>query len=255
MRSKIVAGNWKMNKTASEAITLVNEICILLKSKPITDTDIKVIIAPPFVALSKVNDIIKTFPNVFLAAQNCHSKSKGAYTGEISAEMLKDIGCQYVIIGHSERRSYFAEKDDFLAEKVNILLANNLNPIFCCGEQLSERQKGIQNEVVYSQINNALFHLSNDDFSKIVIAYEPVWAIGTGVTATPEQAQDMHAYIRGLISDKYDVSIANNSSILYGGSCNAKNAHELFEKPDLDGGLIGGASLIAEDFVTIIHSF
>ena len=255
MRKKIVAGNWKMNETATEAEVLVNEIISLLKSNPITNPACSVIIAPPFIALTKVSALIKALPNVFLAAQNCHSKAKGAYTGEISAEMLKDIGCQYVIIGHSERRSYFGEKDDFLAEKIDILLINQLNPIFCCGELLPERQSGKQNEIVFNQIKNGLFHLTKEAFSKIIIAYEPVWAIGTGVTASPEQAQEMHAYIRQLVSEKYGPETANETSILYGGSCNAKNASELFGKPDVDGGLIGGASLIAEDFVSIIHSF
>jgi len=254
MRNKIVAGNWKMNKTASEASVLVNDITALLKNNPVKNPAFKVIIAPPFVSLATVSKIIKDFSSVYLAAQNCHSKAKGAFTGEISAEMLKDIGCDYVIIGHSERRSYFGEKDDFLSEKIDSALNNKLIPVFCCGELLPERQANLQNEVVFNQINNALFHLDVDNFSKIVIAYEPVWAIGTGVTASPEQAQDMHAYIRGLVSDKYGSAIANDTTILYGGSCNAKNAREIFQKPDVDGGLIGGASLIAEDFVSIIHS-
>jgi len=254
MRTKIVAGNWKMNKTASESVVLVNEIMALLKINPVSNPAQKVIIAPPFVSLPVVSDIIKAFPMLYLAAQNCHTKSKGAYTGEVSVEMLKDIGCHYVIIGHSERRSYFNENDAFLAEKTEAVIKNGLIPIFCFGEVLSERQSGLYKEVVLKQINNALFALSVEDFSKVVFAYEPVWAIGTGVTASPEEAQEMHGYIRQIIADKYGVDVADETTILYGGSCNAKNAKELFGKPDVDGGLIGGASLIADDFVNIIHS-
>jgi len=254
MRKKIVAGNWKMNKTPLESLALVNELKSLLSEKPVNNNNTFVVIAPPFTSLIRVQELIADLKNVFLGAQNCHSKPKGAFTGEISAQMLKDAACAYVIIGHSERRSYFNEQDDFLSEKVNAVLENNMQPIFCCGEVLSERQSGKHKEIVYNQLKNALFHLSQSDFSKTIIAYEPVWAIGTGITATPEEAQEMHAFIRGIISAQYGIPTAENLSILYGGSCNAKNAKELFQKPDVDGGLIGGASLLAEDFVNIIHS-
>jgi len=254
MRKKIVAGNWKMNNTLTESIELVEGILKLLKEKPISNINACAVLAPPFVNIESVGRLLSGQTQVFLAAQNCHSMPKGAFTGEVSVAMLKDIGCRYVIIGHSERRAYFHEKDAFLAEKANAILAGGLTPIFCCGEQLNERQAGKYHEVVEAQLKNALFHLSEDEFRQLVIAYEPVWAIGTGVTATSEQAQEMHAFIRLVIEKKYGRTVAQNTSILYGGSCNAKNAAELFSNQDVDGGLIGGASLIAEDFVNIIHN-
>ena len=253
MRKKIVAGNWKMNNNLQEAIKLTSEIVNLLNETG-SKSDI-VILAPPFTFIASVADIIKNARNVKVAAQNCHSKENGAYTGEISVSMIKSVGAEYVIIGHSERRSYFNEHDDFLAEKLIIALRTGLTPIFCCGETLAEREKGNHHDIVKKQLEKGILHLSEADFSKIIIAYEPVWAIGTGVTATPEQAQEMHRLIRNFVSVKYGSGIAESTPILYGGSCNAKNAKELFLNPDVDGGLIGGASLIATDFVSIVNSF
>jgi len=254
MRKKIVAGNWKMNKTAHEAEVLIRDILELLKLKPVTQPLHCVILAPPFIALTKAADILKGHPYVFLGAQNCYSKPKGAYTGEIAPAMLVDAGCAYVIIGHSERRAYFKEDDNLLLEKVKIAMENKLIPIFCCGELLPEREAGKQYDVVSCQLENTILSLSREELSCIVIAYEPVWAIGTGVNATPGQAQDMHAFIRKLVAEKFDSTLAEQMTILYGGSCNAANAAELFSCPDVDGGLIGGASLLAKDFVEIIHS-
>jgi len=254
MRKRIAAGNWKMNKTIPEAVALCNDIINLLRDNPPLKEEHHVVVAPPFTALTKVAELIEPYSYMSLAAQNCYSKPKGAFTGEVSAEMLISAGCTYVILGHSERRDYFIENDDFLYEKVCMALENKLTPIFCCGELLSHRSADAHYTVVLSQLKNTLFRLNETDFSKVVIAYEPVWAIGTGVTATPEQAQDMHCFIRKSIGSAYNNEIGSNTSILYGGSCNAKNAAELFSKPDVDGGLIGGASLIASDFVSIIHS-
>jgi triosephosphate isomerase len=248
MREKIVAGNWKMNKTFVEAIQLVSD----LKSSNIP-SDVTVIVAPPFPFLQTVKEQTRNF-SIKVAAQNCHTKEEGAFTGEVSAKMLASMEIDYVIIGHSERRAYFHETHSFLKEKVNTVLANHLKPIFCCGENLIEREANHYFEVVKSQLEDSLFHLSNTQFENVVIAYEPVWAIGTGKTATPAQAQEMHAYIRSLISKKYGSSIASSTSILYGGSCNATNASELFKNPDVDGGLIGGASLKVPEFSAIIQA-
>ena len=192
---------------------------------------------------------------VKIGAQNCHQNESGAFTGEISAKMVKSVGCEYVIIGHSERRQYFAETDELLAEKTRSALQNNLTPLFCIGETLEERNNETYFQVLERQLNHGIFTLSSDDFSKVVLAYEPVWAIGTGLTASPAQAQEIHAFIRTKIEDKYGINIANNTSILYGGSCNPKNAAELFAQKDIDGGLIGGASLNSRDFVTIVKTF
>ncbi len=253
MRKKIVAGNWKMNKTFEEAIDLVSDIMVEFRSGKLPE-GIHVIFAPPFPYLKSVSVLID-LPKVFVAAQNCHYKESGAFTGEISADMIRSCGAQYAIIGHSERRLYFNETDELLAQKVNATLKAEIVPIFCCGEVKEEREKGIQNQVVSSQIANALFHLSVEEIQNVIIAYEPVWAIGTGLTATAEQAQEMHAFIRGLFSKHYGNETAENISILYGGSCNAQNARELFANPDVDGGLIGGASLKVADFVSIVNSF
>jgi len=256
MRTNVVAGNWKMNKTIEEGIQLVKEIQQLLKTYPVTRSmeSIKIILSPPFTLLKIISDLLKETPFINLAAQNCHSEEKGAFTGEISVGMIKSAGASYVIIGHSERRTYFNETDALLAKKIKVVLSNGLLPIYCCGEKLQERNAGVYFEVVKNQISEGLFHLPPGEFSKVVIAYEPVWAIGTGLNATPEQAEEMHMYIRSLIEEKYDIDVATDTSIIYGGSCNAKNARELFSNPDVDGGLIGGASLIAGDFVQIIHS-
>jgi triosephosphate isomerase len=257
MRTKIVAGNWKMNKTFEEGVQLVKEIRQLINTNPPKQSvdHFKIILSPPFILLKTVSDLLKDTPSITSAAQNCYSEEKGAFTGEVSAQMIKSVGADYVIIGHSERRAYFTETDSILAKKIILVLANNLLPIFCCGERLEERNANTYFEVVKKQINNGLFHLSADEFSKVIIAYEPVWAIGTGLNATAQQAQEMHQYIRKVVKEKYGDPIANNMTILYGGSCNAKNAKELFANPDVDGGLIGGASLVANDFVQIIHSF
>jgi triosephosphate isomerase len=256
MRKKIVAGNWKMNKTVDEGKNLVS--CILgiiagsceLKTK----YNLYVVLAPPFILLKECAEMVKLHEKISIAAQNCHSEEKGAYTGEVSAQMIKSAGADYVIIGHSERRQYFKEDNSMLFKKVGMALNNSLLPIFCCGEVLEQRNTGNHFDVVGSQLRETIFKINEDDFAKITIAYEPVWAIGTGVNATPQQAQEMHQYIRNLIKERYNERFANEASILYGGSCNAKNAKELFANPDVDGGLIGGASLIAEDFVKIINS-
>ena len=249
MRQKIVAGNWKMNKTLNEGINLAKEICSAKLS-----TDVKVILGTPFIHLTEVVEITKNTP-VSVSAQNCASEASGAYTGEISAEMIKSTGAGYVIIGHSERRAYYNETNEILAKKVRLALDNDLIPIFCIGEVLEERESGKLFDVVREQLEKGLFFLSEEEFSKIVIAYEPVWAIGTGVVATPKQAQEMHKFIRELIAEKYEKNIAEDISILYGGSCKPSNAKELFENPDVDGGLIGGASLKSEDFLGIINAF
>ncbi len=254
MRQKIIAGNWKMNKTAKEADELVSEILQLLLKKPVENQ--LVILCPPFTNLHLVSSAISHQSSVIrLGGQNCHWEEKGAFTGEISAAMLKSCGADYVIIGHSERRQYFKESNEMLAQKTNLALKNELIPIFCCGETLTDRKSNHHFEIVKKQINEGLFSLSENDFGRLIIAYEPVWAIGTGETATPQQAQEMHAFIRNILKEKYGNDVAEKISILYGGSCNATNAKNLFSQPDIDGGLIGGASLKAEDFVEIIHSF
>ncbi len=251
MRKNIVAGNWKMNKTLEEGVALVKEIAEKLAN---TNTDnLEVIVGTPFIHLSEVNKVAGD--KIAVAAQNCADEASGAYTGEISAEMIASTGSKYVILGHSERRSYYGETSEKLVKKVNLALENNLSPIFCIGEVLEERESNQHFEVVKNQIAEGLFHLSAADFDKVVLAYEPVWAIGTGVTASSEQAQEMHAFIRKTLVEKYGETVANNTSILYGGSCKPSNAKELFANADVDGGLIGGASLKAEDFMGIITAF
>lgn len=249
MRKNIVAGNWKMNTVLEEGVELASQINDLLKEKK---ANCEVVICVPFTHLVSVNGVIDA--PIKLGAENCSEHEKGAYTGEVSAAMVKSTGASHVILGHSERRQYFGENNEQLLAKTKLALANNLTPIFCVGEVLEERENGSYNDVVKGQVE-ALFSLSADDFSKIVIAYEPVWAIGTGKTATADQAQDMHAHIRNVIADKYGKEIADNTSILYGGSCKASNAPELFSKPDVDGGLIGGASLKCADFMGIVNAF
>ena len=250
MSRKIVAGNWKMNKTASEALSLAKDMA--QRSLP---SDVTVLLAPPAVYLQNIRQVLGEKTGLHAAAQNCHHEQRGAFTGEISAEMIKSIDIQHVIIGHSERREYFKETNAMIAKKVDLLLSKEMTPIFCCGEPLPIREKGKHVKYVSTQIKESLFHLSHADIKKIVIAYEPIWAIGTGLTASPEQAQDMHLELRKVIRKKYGNEIADNISILYGGSCNAANAKTLFAQPDIDGGLIGGASLKADDFYTIINSF
>ena len=249
MRHKIVAGNWKMNKGFEEGIELILSI---LHELPALAEHQKVIFGTPYIHLQEAADLVKDMPSVHVAAQNCHQEDSGAHTGEISASMLASMELDYIIIGHSERRKYFQESDELLATKVNKCLDNNLIPIFCCGEELDSRKANQQNEVVSSQLKASLFHLDAEAFSKVVIAYEPVWAIGTGETASPEQAQEMHAFIRAFVANKYGNEIADDLSILYGGSCKPSNAEALFSQPDVDGGLIGGASLKEEDFLGII---
>ena len=253
MRKKIVAGNWKMNKTAAEAKALAAEVAALVKAE--VPADVQVIMAPPALYLDAVQAATAGVANLAASAQNCHEKVSGAYTGEISAAMLASAGISYVIIGHSERRQYFAESNAQLAAKVDAALANGLTPLFCCGECVETREGADYLAFVAQQLTESLFHLSADDFAKVVIAYEPIWAIGTGLTASSDQAQEMHAYLRGHLAKQYGQAAADACSILYGGSCNAKNAQELFACADVDGGLIGGASLIAADFITIAKSF
>jgi len=252
MRKKIVAGNWKMNNTLKEGIDLVTEISSQVEK--LNNHNIDVIIAPPYIHLSEISKIINT-NYISVAAQNCAAWPFGAYTGEVSAEMIRLVGAEYVILGHSERRKYFYEDSSILNAKVKVALENMLKPIFCCGEVLEEREAGNYFEIVKQQLSEGLFNLSEDDFKDTVIAYEPVWAIGTGVNASPMQAQEMHRFIRVLISEKYGAAVAEDTTILYGGSCKPSNARELFSNPDVDGGLIGGASLNAEDFLGIITAF
>lgn len=250
MRKQIIAGNWKMHKSFEEAEDLITEISEALDKNP--PEIAHVIICPPYPYLELATDIgIESHFSV--GAQNVFPIDSGAYTGEISAEMLNSIGVEYCIIGHSERRKYFHEDNAFLFDKVKAVLRHEIFPIFCCGEVLAEREQGIQLQVVEKQLKETVFKLDAGDFAEVVIAYEPVWAIGTGHNATPEQAQEMHAFIRGLIHQQYGEEMALTTSIIYGGSCNAVNAVELFSQPDVDGGLIGGASLKANDFLAIIE--
>lgn len=251
MRKNIVAGNWKMNMTLAEGLALANELNDVLANEA---QNCDVVIGTPFIHLASVAQTVN-MDKIGVAAQNCADKASGAYTGEVSAAMVASTGAKYVILGHSERRAYYNETAETLKEKVVLALANGLTPIFCIGEVLEEREAGKQNEVVFAQLAGSLFDLSAEDFSKIVLAYEPVWAIGTGKTASAEQAQEIHAYIRSTIVEKYGKEVADNTSILYGGSCKASNAKELFANPDVDGGLIGGASLKAADFKGIIDAF
>jgi triosephosphate isomerase (TIM) len=250
MRKKIVAGNWKMNTDVVSGVALAKEINAQLKANK---ANCDVVICVPATHLVPVKEVIDL--NILgLGAENCSEHVSGAYTGEISAEMVKSTGAGYVILGHSERRQYFGENNEQLKAKVELALANGLTPIFCIGEVLEERENGTYNEVVRGQVE-ALFGLSAEDFGKIILAYEPVWAIGTGKTATAEQAQDMHANIRKAIEEKYGNAVAQETSILYGGSCKPANAKELFSKEDVDGGLIGGAALKADSFMGIIEAF
>ncbi|MEO6167565.1 MAG: triose-phosphate isomerase [Chitinophagales bacterium] len=252
MRKNIIAGNWKMNKTLQESTQLVEETLQLLAAENLGET--LVLFCPPFIALEPVAALIKGKKNIFAAAQNCHWEKTGAYTGEISAAMIKATGATYVIIGHSERRLYFQETNEQLAKKVSAAIAEGLQPIYCCGEPLEVREANTHFELVEKQVREGLFHLTKDDFSKVVIAYEPVWAIGTGKVASDEQAQEIHAFIRNLIRMQYDIETAENTTIQYGGSMKPSNAKGLMNQPDVDGGLIGGASLVAADFAGIIKS-
>jgi triosephosphate isomerase len=249
MRKKIVAGNWKMNKMAPEAIEIAQALSSNSSSFP---ADVQVIVSPPAVYLQGLRSELS--PSVAIAAQNCSQHDSGAYTGEISAAMLKSIDVHHCIIGHSERRQYYGETNEIIREKIDACLRHGVTPIFCCGESLSERNFNKHFITVSNQIQQALFHLSVEQIQQVVVAYEPVWAIGTGVTASNEQAEEMHAFIRSFIAENYVDEVANAISILYGGSVNAANAKELFACPNVDGGLVGGASLKAADFTTIIQA-
>ena len=250
MRKNIVAGNWKMNTTVPEGVKLASEVNAALEGiTPKCD----VVIGVPFTHLTAVKAVIGE--KLGLSAENCADKAKGAYTGEVSAAMVASTGATYVILGHSERRQYYGETAATLKDKVALALENGLCPIFCIGEVLEERENGTYFDVIKAQIVESLFDLSAEDFGKIVLAYEPVWAIGTGKTATADQAQEIHAFIRGLIAEKYGEQVADDTTILYGGSCKPSNAKELFEKPDVDGGLIGGAALDAASFMCIVTAF
>ena len=251
MRKQIAAANWKMNLTLDKAEALLDEI--IAANVTLSEQQFAVFAVPfPYVQLAqqKLNKIY----NFHAAAQNCYTKKSGAYTGEVSAEMLQSLKIKYVVIGHSERREYFEESNQMLAEKLNISLEYNITPIFCCGEPLSIRDAQTQNAFVAKQLEESLFHFSKEEVQKIVIAYEPIWAIGTGKTATSLQAQEMHAHVRKVLADKFGKDVASNISILYGGSVKASNAREIFSQPDVDGGLVGGASLIASEFITIMQS-
>lgn len=252
MRKNIAAGNWKMNTTLDEGLKLASEVVNMSEDEVSSDTVI--IMAPPFTHLGAVAKLAEGKPNVFISAQNCHQEKGGAYTGEIAIDMLVGL-VDYVILGHSERRDYFGETNDLLASKVDTVLGAGLQPIYCCGEHLEVREANNHFDLVSDQISEGLFHLSADDLKKVVIAYEPVWAIGTGVTASAEQAQEMHKHIREGIAAKYGEDVASEISILYGGSVKPGNAEELFGCEDVDGGLVGGASLKSRDFVDIAKSF
>lgn len=257
MRRNIAAGNWKMNTNLQEGQTLIDEILKGLSKNPpaLRTGELEIIFGTPFITLPVATEMVKDNPMISIAAQNCADKEKGAYTGETSVDMILSTGAGYVIIGHSERRQYFNERNETLATKVSLTLSRNLTPIYCCGEQIIIREAGNHFKLVKEQIEEGLFHLSAEEMRKVVIAYEPVWAIGTGKTATPEQAQEMHAEIRKIITAKYGQSVAGDIPILYGGSVKPDNAKEIFSQHDVDGGLVGGASLKADDFVKIINSF
>lgn len=252
MRKNIVAGNWKMNTTLQEGVKLALDVDNALKG---VEPKCDVIVCVPFTHLASVNGVITNPNKLGLGAENCADHAKGAYTGEVSAAMVASTGAKYVILGHSERRQYYGETSETLREKVALALENGLKPIFCVGEVLEEREAGKHFDVVKSQLVDGLFNLSAEDFAKIIVAYEPVWAIGTGKTATADQAEEIHAYIREVIAEKYGKEVADNTSILYGGSCKPSNAKEIFAKADVDGGLIGGAALKCEDFMGIVTAF
>lgn len=251
MRQKIVAGNWKMNNNLQEGLELAKAIVSLQNEIP---EDVTMILGPPFIHLADTSKQLQD-TRLKVTAQNCAEEEKGAYTGEVSASMVRSTGAEYVIIGHSERRAYYNETDDVILKKINLALKNDLYPIVCCGGKLDQRESNQYFSVVQKQLENSVFKLSSESFSRIILAYEPVWAIGTGKTATPKEAQEMHGFIRKLIDDNFSTDAAENTSILYGGSCKPSNAGELFKQPDIDGGLIGGASLKSKDFVDIAKSF
>lgn len=252
MRKKIVAGNWKCNTNLQEGVQLAKEVNELVAKEGADD--VVVVLGTPFTHLTKVVETVDT-GRIGVSAQNCAAEPKGAFTGEVSAEMVKSTGAEYVILGHSERREYYGETSETLNKKVALALENGLTPIYCCGEPLEVREAESQNDFVKKQLEETVFQLSAADFKKLVIAYEPIWAIGTGKTASSDQAQEIHAFIRSIIAEKFGKEVAEETSILYGGSCKPSNAKELFANKDVDGGLIGGASLKAEDFLGIINGF
>lgn len=251
MRKNIVAGNWKMNTTVPEGVELAKAVAAKSTEVP---AEVGLVVAPPFTHLACVAEALKG-SKVGLSAQNCADKVKGAYTGEVSVDMLTSVNCGYVILGHSERRQYYGETDEKLVEKVKLALAAGLQVILCVGENLAEREAGKHFDVVTSQIKNVLYNFTAEDMAKVIVAYEPVWAIGTGKTATSAQAEEIHACIRKVLADKFGAQVADDTTILYGGSCKPSNAKELFAQPDIDGGLIGGAALKADDFIAIALSF
>jgi len=251
MRKQIAAANWKMNKTFQDGKDLLETIVNGIEK---LSSDQQVIFAVPYPYLMVSKKSIDNKHNIFIAAQNCHHKTSGAYTGEVSVDMLDSIGINHCVVGHSERREYFHESNAELAEKVNLCLSKSITPIFCCGEPLNIREEGIQNSFVEKQLNDSLFHLNAEDIQRVVIAYEPIWAIGTGKTASSDQAQEMHAHLRAVLAHKYGMQVAENISILYGGSVKGANAKEIFSQPDVDGGLVGGASLISAEFLQIINA-
>ena len=253
MRKKIVAGNWKLNNTMEEGLKLSSEISNMINDE--LRDDVSVVLGTPYIHLSGVSKLAANTEKLFVAAQDCSTHESGAYTGEISVDMIQSTGASHVIIGHSERREYHNETNAELATKVDLALKAGLTPIFCCGESLEVRESGKHVAFVSEQLTDSLFHLSEEQMSKVVLAYEPIWAIGTGVTASSEQAQDMHQALRAHLSSKFGTTLADNTSILYGGSCKPSNANELFTQPDIDGGLIGGASLKSRDFMDIIKSY
>ena len=252
MRKNLVAGNWKMNTTVAEGVQLAKEVNEAVAAAGELKCD--VVIGVPFTHLTAVKNVIN-IEKVGLSAENCANKEKGAYTGEVSAAMVASTGANYVILGHSERREYYNETPEILKEKVDLALANGLKVIFCCGESLELREAGTYEDFIKAELKDSLFHLSAEQFANIVIAYEPIWAIGTGKTATCDQAEEVHAFIRSFLAEKYGETVANDTTILYGGSCKPSNAPELFAKPNIDGGLIGGASLKAADFMGIVTAF
>ncbi|RQP16330.1 MAG: triose-phosphate isomerase [Parapedobacter sp.] len=253
MRNKIVAGNWKMNLDYQQGVSLFSEIVNMAKDEVMGHQ--QVVVCSPFIHLHSIAQLAKGASQVAVGAQNIYFEEAGAYTGEISAAQVKSTGATYVILGHSERRAYFGEDDYVLGKKVDAALKHELIPIFCIGETREERESDRYFEVIGEQLKKGIFHLSNDSFQQVVLAYEPVWAIGTGLTASPEQAQEVHAFIRNAVAEQYTEDLAERTTILYGGSCNPKNAPDLFSQPDIDGGLIGGASLKSRDFIDIVKVF
>ena len=251
MRKNIVVGNWKMNLNREEGIKLVEEVISLVSS----DNNVEVVFSPSFLYLHKVNKMCANDNLLQTASQNISHNESGAFTGEVSAQMVNSLNVKYTILGHSERREYFNETNIELKQKVDLSLKNNLEIIFCCGESLNQRESGVHFDWIKQQLTESIFHLTEKEFEKVVIAYEPIWAIGTGVTASSDQAEEIHQFVRNVITEKYNENIAENTSILYGGSCNPTNAKELFSKKNIDGGLIGGASVNAENFTRIIKSF